>query len=92
MCTGIFANMAARAAEEMAAEGKKDTTPYWRTLKEGGKLNEKFPGGMVEQARHLESEGFTVIHGKGRQPPHVDSYEEYLIEVDASAGSHMSPV
>jgi len=31
--TGIFTNIAARAAEEAAAEGKKDITPYWRTLK-----------------------------------------------------------
>ena len=34
--TGIFAWVAAHAAEERAAEGKKDITPYWRTLKTGG--------------------------------------------------------
>ena len=37
--TGIFVNIAARAAEEAAAEGKINTTPYWRTLKTGGLLN-----------------------------------------------------
>jgi len=43
--TGIFAWVAAHAAEEAAVEGKKDVTPYWRTLKSGGELNEKYPGG-----------------------------------------------
>lgn len=78
MCTGIFANMAARAAEEMTGEGKKDITPYWRTLKEGGKLNEKFPGGVEAQAKRLEDEGFTVIPGKGKQPPRVEGFEKTL--------------
>ena len=31
--TGIFARIAAGAAEEEAKEGKKNITPYWRTLK-----------------------------------------------------------
>src|SRR3954465_2776545 len=31
--TGIFAWIAAHAAEEDAADGKKRITPYWRTLK-----------------------------------------------------------
>lgn len=39
--TGIFAWIAAHAAEEAAAQGAKDITPYWRTLKTGGELNEK---------------------------------------------------
>jgi hypothetical protein len=34
--TGIFAWIAANAAEEAAAEGKKNITPYRRTLKTGG--------------------------------------------------------
>ena len=34
--TGIFCNIAARAAEEDAGEGKKEVTPYWRTLKSKG--------------------------------------------------------
>src|SRR5205085_2228025 len=41
--TGIFAWIAAHAAEEAAAEGETDTTPYWRTLKAGGELNSKYP-------------------------------------------------
>jgi len=44
--TGIFANIAAHAAEEAAVEGKQNITPYWRTLKSKGGLNEKYPGGV----------------------------------------------
>jgi alkylated DNA nucleotide flippase Atl1 len=63
--TGIFAWIAAHAAEEDAAEGWKRITPYWRTLKVGGLLNEKYPGGVAAQKRKLEAEGHT-IERKGR--------------------------
>jgi hypothetical protein len=48
--TGIFAGIAARAAEEAKSEGRRDITPYWRTLKSGGELNPKYPGGVEAQA------------------------------------------
>ncbi len=63
--TGIFAWVAAHAAEERAAEGKKDITPYWRTLKTGGIVNEKYPGGLEAQKKLLEKEGHKVIQ-KGK--------------------------
>ena len=50
MTTGIFAWIAAHAAAEAAAEGKTDITPYWRTLKTGGVVNEKYPGGIEAQS------------------------------------------
>lgn len=59
--TGIFAWIAAHAAEEEAQEGKKRITPYWRTLKSGGELNEKYPGGIKNLKARLESEGHEVI-------------------------------
>ena len=62
---GIFAWIAANAASEAAAAGKKRITPYWRTLKTGGILNEKYPGGASSQKRLLESEGHKVLK-KGR--------------------------
>jgi len=62
----------------MADEAKKDITPYWRTLKEGGKLNEKYPGGVEAQAARLIKEGCTIIPGKGKQPPHVEGFEKLL--------------
>ncbi len=67
--TGIFAHIAARAAEEAAAEGEKNITPYWRTLKSGGELNEKYPGGVEAQASHLREEGHTIEPGKGKNHP-----------------------
>ena len=81
MGCGIFVAIAARAAGEMEAEGKPDVTPYWRTVKEGGKLNEKYPGGVAGQSARLEAEGLVVEPGRGKQPPHVRDYEKYLVEV-----------
>jgi len=79
--TGIFAMIAARAAEEAAAEGKTNTTPYWRTLKSKGELNEKYPGGVEAQAAHLREEGHTIEPGKGKKPPKVKDFEKVLVEV-----------
>jgi hypothetical protein len=59
--TGIFAWIAAHAAEETAAAGKRTVTPYWRTLKSGGELNEKYPGGIPGLKKRLESEGHRVL-------------------------------
>ena len=62
MTTGIFAWIAANAAEEeAAAKPKARVTPYWRTLKTGGALNEKYPGGVEQQKQRLEAEGHTVV-------------------------------
>jgi alkylated DNA nucleotide flippase Atl1 len=77
--TGIFAHIAARAAEEEAAEGKKDITPYWRTLKSGGELNEKYPGGVEAQAQRLREEGH-IIEAKGKKV-RVKDFERALVEV-----------
>lgn len=76
--TGIFAWIAAHAAEEDAAEGRTRVTPWWRVLKEGGKLNPKFPGGVAEHARHLRAEGHTLLPGRGKQPPKVEGFEGRL--------------
>jgi len=58
--TGIFANIAAHASEEAAAEGEACVTPWWRTLKAGGELNPKYPGGHELQKARLEAEGHTM--------------------------------
>jgi alkylated DNA nucleotide flippase Atl1 len=79
--TGIFTNIAARAAEEAAAEGKKDITPYWRTLKSGGELNEKYPGGVEVQASRLREEGHTIEPDKSGKPKRVKDFERALVEV-----------
>jgi alkylated DNA nucleotide flippase Atl1 len=79
MTTGIFAWIAAYAAEERRELGEQDVTPYWRTLKAGGVLNEKYPGGAETQKLLLEMEGHTVIK-KGKKYAVLD-YEKSLIQV-----------
>jgi len=79
--TGIFAWIAAHAAEEAAAEGKKDITPYWRTLKSGGQLNEKYPGGVEAQAARLREEGYIIEPSKGKKPPKVQDFEKALVSL-----------
>jgi len=81
LTTGIFAWIAAHAAEEAAAEGKRDITPYWRTLKSKGELNEKYPGGVAAQTAHLREEGHTIEPGKGKKPPKVKDFEQALVGV-----------
>jgi hypothetical protein len=78
--TGIFAGIAARAAEEDAAEGKKDITPYWRTVKVGGVLSEKFPGGVEAQAAKLKAEGHTIETSRNGKPKRVKDFEKSLVE------------
>lgn len=62
LTAGIFINIAAKASEERGV----DETPYWRTLKKDGELNEKYPGGIDAQKARLEMEGHTVIQ-KGKR-------------------------
>jgi len=78
LTTGIFAWIAAHAAEEVAMEGEQHITPYWRTLKPGGELNSKYPGGTEAQAAHLRREGHVIEPGKGKKPPRVKDYENCL--------------
>jgi len=75
--TGIFAWIAAHAAEEAAAEGHADITPYWRTLKVGGELNPKYPGGIPRLKSLLEAEGHRVV-AKGKRFVVAD-YEARLV-------------
>jgi hypothetical protein len=75
--TGIFAWIAAHAAEETAAAGGKSITPYWRTLKSGGQLNPKYPGGIPALRRKLRSEGHRIL--KRGQKYFVADFEHSLL-------------
>lgn len=77
LTTGIFAWISAHAANEAALEGKTDITPYWRTLKTGGVINEKYPGGINYQKQLLEREGHKVIQ-KGKKYV-VEDFEKRLM-------------
>ena len=76
MTTGIFAWIASHAAEEDRAAGRADATPWWRTLKSGGVLNPKVPGGLAGQKRRLVAEGHRVAR-RGKLTVVVD-YEKAL--------------
>ncbi|MGN1135053.1 MAG: MGMT family protein [Oscillospiraceae bacterium] len=76
---GVFVSIAAWASYQRS----DDETPYWRTLKANGELNEKYPGGAAAQKEKLESEGHTVIQ-KGRKNIryYVKDYEKALFELE----------
>src|SRR5579862_3967332 len=64
--TGIFSWIAAHAAAEAESAGRKRITPYWRTLKTGGELNPKYPGGVADLKKRLAAEGHTVVQKRKR--------------------------
>lgn len=64
--TGIFSWIAAHAAAEAEAAGKKRVTPFWRTLKSGGEINPKYPGGAEALAKRLRGEGHKIV-SKGKR-------------------------
>jgi hypothetical protein len=76
LTTGIFSWIAAHAANEAAEAGARNITPYWRTLKTGGELNPKYPGGAEALAKRLRAEGHRVVR-KGKKWL-VAGYEEAL--------------
>ena len=75
--TGIFSWIAAHAAEEAANDGAKRITPYWRTLKSGGEVNPKYPGGVAALKRKLQSEGHKIVQ-RGRRCL-VTDFEKRLV-------------
>ena len=76
--TGIFSWIAAHAAEEAAQEGAKRITPYWRTLKTGGEVNPKYPGGIPGITRQLRAEGHKITR-KGKRVL-VNDYQKALFK------------
>ena len=77
LTTGIFSWIAAHAAAEAEAGGAKRVTPYWRTLKAGGEVNPKYPGGLAGVCARLKAEGHEV-QLKGKRCFVVD-YEHKLV-------------
>lgn len=75
---GIFVSIAAWASDQR----DHDETPYWRTLKAQGELNEKYPGGIVAQKERLEREGHTIVQrGRKTIKYYVKDYEQALFEL-----------
>ena len=50
LVTGIFLRIAAEPAEEDQQAGRPEITPYWRVVRDDGRLNATFPGGVEAQA------------------------------------------
>lgn len=72
---GIFVSIAAWASSQR----DNDKTPYHRTLKAGGELNPKYPGGVEAQKTLLEAEGHTVIKkGRTNIKYYVQNFEQVL--------------
>jgi hypothetical protein len=65
LTTGIFVRIAAEAAQEDRAKGRRRITPYWRVVRDDGSLNPKFPGGEKLQSRCLRDEGHSIVR-KGK--------------------------
>ena len=78
---GIFVSIAAWASHQRT----EDKTPYWRTLKAGGELNAKYPGGVEAQKEMLEAEGHTIVQ-KGRKNIryYVQDYKKALFQLNGT--------
>ena len=77
---GVFVSIAAWASHQR----EEDKTPYWRTLKAGGELNARYPGGVEEQKKRLEAEGHTVLQkGRTHLRYFVKDYESALWDLDS---------
>lgn len=76
---GIFISIAAWASFQR----ETDQTPFWRTLKSNGELNEKYPGGAPAQKEMLEKEGHTVFEkGKTKIRFFVKDYDKALFDLN----------
>lgn len=74
---GIFVSIAAWASFQR----NNDKTPYHRTLKAGGELNPKYPGGVEDQKTLLEAEGHTIIKkGRTNIKYYVQDFENVLYD------------
>lgn len=75
LTTGIAVMTVAHAAAETAGD-----VPYWRTIKNTGELNAKYPGGVEGHKKLLEKEGYS-IHHKGKTYV-VEDFERYISHED----------
>ena len=72
---GIFVSIAAWASHQRF----EDQTPYWRTLKANGELNEEYPGGIRKQKEQLEEEEHIIIQkGRACEKKSVNSIWKYM--------------
>ncbi len=75
LTAGIFINICAHASVERG----QNQIPYWRTLKTGGELNEKYPDGIDGQRLRLQAEGFRIVQRGKRY--FVEDFEQSLWDI-----------
>ncbi|MBN1373857.1 MGMT family protein [Candidatus Dojkabacteria bacterium] len=81
LTTGIFVSICANAAQEEEASGKKDVVPYWRVIKDKGKLYDKYLGNTdTKQKKLLESDGQKIVPPKRGKGEIVENWEDSLFE------------
>lgn len=73
----VLCTASVRSGRSSVERGGTDETPWWRTLKKDGELNEKYPEGIDGQKLRLEMEGHTVVQ-KGKRY-FVKDYEQNLV-------------
>jgi hypothetical protein len=83
MSTGIFVWIAANAADEAQRAGHPEPTPFWRTIKDDGEINPKYPGNFGALIAKIESEGHKVTR-KGMRA-FVEAFQPSLCDLPAPA-------
>lgn len=80
LTAGMHINLVANATVERESKGRTDNIVcFWRTLKNSGELNPKYPGGIEHQKEMLEAEGHEVFQ-KGSKY-FVKDYKEKVYEL-----------
>lgn len=78
MTAGIFVNIVAWASYQR----DNDITPFWRTLKSDGELNNKYPEAVELQKKLLEEEGHVIIaKGNNNIKYYVKDFEKYMFKL-----------
>lgn len=75
LTTGIFMNIASRAAEELRDQTGEVGMAWWRVVKKAGALNEKAPGGPENHKRLLAAEGHDIVP-KGKKNFKLADFEK----------------
>tara|TARA_Y100000817_G_scaffold279133_1_gene242325 strand:- start:294 stop:767 length:474 start_codon:yes stop_codon:yes gene_type:complete len=79
LTTGIFLNICANASEEYKLLGKeKKIIPWWRTIKNNGDLNPKYPNSFRLQSELLEKENWKINYSK--KTPRLVDFENRIFK------------
>lgn len=83
LVTGIFIRISAELGYyefQNGKNGKKNIIPYWRVVKDDGKLFDKFPCGVKFQFKKLTEEGFEFEKYKSGKFLKVKNVENHIYQ------------